>query len=65
MKIDSKKLNIELARNCRTLSSFRDEGLSPQTLKRIMGGASVKPVTVGKIAKALGVDPVEIIEMEE
>lgn len=41
------------------------DGLSPQTLTRIRKGTDVKPVTVGKIAKALGVDPAEIIEMED
>ncbi len=48
-----------------TLSSLRCEGVSPQTITRIRSGADVKPVTVGKIAKALGVDPAELIEMEE
>lgn len=65
MKINRKKLEMELARNCKNLSSLRDDGLSPQTLTRVMNGRDVKPVTVGKIAKALGVDPVEIIKMED
>lgn len=64
MKINRKKLNIELARSCKKISDLRGEGLSPQTLVRINRGESVKPFTVGKIAKALGVDPTEIIEME-
>ena len=65
MKINNRELNIALARACKSLSDFRGEGLSPQTLTRIRKGISVKPVTVGKIARALGVDPVEIIETEE
>lgn len=65
MRISRSKLNIELARRCVALSSLRSEGLSPMTLTRIKNGKHVKPATVGKIAKALGVDPVEIIEMEE
>lgn len=65
MKIDRYKLNIELARSCKKMSDLRCEGLSPQTLVRINRGEDVKPVTVGKIAKALGVDPVEIIETED
>ena len=65
MRIDNKKLDMELARNCVSLSALRDNGISPQTMTRIRNGADVKPVTVGKIAKALGVDPVEIIETEE
>lgn len=65
MRIVVEKLEIALARNCKTLSDFRNDGLSPQTLTRVRKGAEVKPVTVGKIAKALGVDPAEIIEIED
>lgn len=65
MKIDNRKLEMWLARRCITLSSLRCDGVSPQTITRIRGGVDVKPVTVGKIAKALGVDPMEIIKMED
>lgn len=65
MKINNRKLDLELARRCISLSALRGNGLSPQTITRIRNGADVKPVTVGKIAKALGVDPAEIIEMED
>lgn len=65
MKVDNSKLEMELARKCVTLSDLRGNGLSPQTLTRIRKGTDVKPVTVGKIAKALGVDPAEIIKMED
>lgn len=64
MKLDNRKLEMWLARRCMTLSSLRCEGVSPHTITRIRSGADVKPVTVGKIAKALGVDPAELIEME-
>lgn len=65
VKINSRELNIALARACKSLSDLRGEGVSPQTLIRIRKGISVKPVTAGKIAKALGVDPAELIETEE
>lgn len=64
MRIDCEKLDIELARNCKTLSDLRCV-ISPQTLTRVKKGIDVKPITAGKIAKALGVDPVDIIETEE
>ena len=64
MRIDNNKLEMELARNCMPISNLRDSGLSPQTITRIRRGVEVKPVTVGKIAKALGVDPKDIIEKE-
>lgn len=62
MKINNNELNVWLARRCMTLSGLRGKGLSPATITRIRSGAEVKPVTVGKIAKALGVDPIDIIE---
>lgn len=65
MKIDNSKLELTLARRCMVLSALRGEGLSPQTITRIRNGADVKPITLGKLAKALGVDPAEIIEMED
>lgn len=65
MKINNRKLDLELARRCISLSALRGNGLSPQTITRIRNGADVKPVTVGKIAKALQVDVTEIIEMED
>lgn len=61
MKIDTKKLNLLLACQCKSLSDLRD-GASPNTLKRIRHGEEVMPKTVGRIAHALGVDPADIIE---
>lgn len=65
MRIDINKLDMELARQCKPMSSLRGVGISPATLQRIRKGAEVKPVTLGKIAKALGIDPVEIIKKED
>lgn len=65
MRIDINKLDMELARQCKPMSFLRGVGISPQTLQRIRNGSTVKPVTLGKIAKALAVDPVEIIEKED
>ena len=62
MKVNRKKLEIELARRCMPISELRTMGLSPHTLRCIQNGVNAKPVTVGKIAKALGVDPIDIIE---
>ena len=61
MKIDIQKLDLHLARECKSLSDLR-AGSSPQTLKRIRMGEEVRPKTVGRIAKALGVDPADILE---
>ncbi len=39
-------------------------GVSINTLSRSNNGGAVKLPTLGRIAKALGIDPVEIIEGE-
>lgn len=61
MKIDLNRLDLILARECKTMSDLKD-GVSPQTLTRIRRGEEVKPRTLGKIARALGVDVTEIME---
>lgn len=61
MKIDNQKLDLMLARRCMSLRDFRN-GTSPQTLTRIRRGESIKPKTVGRIAKALDCDPTDIIQ---
>ena len=63
MKIDHNKLELLLARKCKSLSDLRD-GTSPQTLRRIQRGEDVKPKTAGRIARALGCDPADILEGE-
>lgn len=61
MKIDSRKLDLILARECKSLSDLRD-GSSPQTLRRIRRGEEVQPKTLGRIARALNCDVTEILE---
>lgn len=61
LKIDNQKLDLLLARRCMSLRDLRN-GTSPQTLTRIRRGESIKPVTVGRIAKALDCDPTDIIQ---
>ena len=61
MKIDSRKLDLILARECKSLSDLRD-GSSPQTLRRIRRGEEVQPKTLGRIARALNCDVTDIME---
>lgn len=63
MKIDTKKLDLILARERKSLSDLRD-GASPQTLRRIRRGEEVKPKTVGCIAFALNCRVEDLIEGE-
>lgn len=61
MKVSKHRLDIILAKKCMSMSNLKPT-VSPQTLKRIGRGEELLPKTVGKIARALGVDVVEIIE---
>ena len=63
MKIDTRKLDLLLARQCKTISDLR-RVTSSYTLTRIRRGDSIKPYTIGRIAKALQCDPTDIIERE-
>lgn len=62
MKIDRKKFSIARARACMGQNDFEKAGIPKGTLCRAMSGKGLKPETLGKIAKALGVDVTEIIE---
>lgn len=64
MKIDNAKLDMALAKKCINLRSLRAD-MSVQTLSRIRQGADVRPATLGKLAKALGCDPSDIVAREE
>ncbi len=61
MKIKLDQLDLLLAKQCKSTTDLRT-GISPQTISRIRKGQEVLPKTVGKVARALGVDPADIIE---
>lgn len=61
MKIDTKKLDMVLAKRCMSMSDLKTD-VSPQTLKRVRRGEEMLPKTVGKIARAAGVDVSEIVK---
>lgn len=66
MKASKQKIQIACARAC---MSVRDiitvSGLPRATVNRAVNSVSVSPKTLGKIAKALGVDVLDIIELED
>ncbi len=67
MKLDNSKLSIALARKqftARTLSEL--SGITESALTKIKTGKQIpRPITIGKIAKALEVDVTELIEQED
>lgn len=64
MKISKNNLEIAMAKSCITLKALSlKSGIRQETIARIKKGVQdATPATVGKIAKALGVDVEELIE---
>ena len=62
MKLNRKKFDLARARACNGTKELEASGISRGTLCSLMAGRSARPETVGRIAKALGVDVTEIID---
>ena len=63
MKAKVSELQLLMAR--KTMNPYglcEKAGICYASYRRIVNGATCKPATVGKIARALGVDVTEIIE---
>ena len=66
MKINSTRIEILLAEMRMTKTALAvKSGISRQNISTICKRGTCEPITVGKIAKALGVDPAEIVAREE
>ena len=65
MKVNKKKMQIALARKCMSLSVAAKVAVMPyHSVLNAQKGRGISPVTLGKIARALGVDPEEIVDNE-
>lgn len=65
MKANKKKLEIAMANACMSTAELQEASAMPRpTVNNVISGRSVKPATLGRIAKALGVDVKEILEEE-
>ena len=62
MKLNRQKYNLARARACMSFNDLIETGIPKGTLCRVINGDNVRPETIGKIAKALGVDVTDIIE---
>lgn len=66
MKANRKSLEMAMARACMDSATLsKVAGMPRPTVNNVITGRSVRPATLGKIAKALGVDPADIMEQEE
>ena len=62
MKVDRKKLYLAMARACINSADLPEAaGLPRSTVQNAVVGKAVRPGTIGKIARALGVDVTEIM----
>lgn len=64
MKINREKYMLARAKACMGQKDLEAAGIPRGTLCRILK-SEVRPETVGKIARALGVDVTEILENEQ
>lgn len=66
MQIDKKKMGLAMARKCMEVSDVaKGVDMPIQTVKKAYSGARVRVSTVGKIARALGVDVLDILDDTE
>lgn len=66
MKLDSEKIKIAMARKCMTRKELaKAYGCTVPHVDALLRGKKAQPATVGKLARALGVDVLEILEREE
>lgn len=63
MVINKSKLEVAMARACLSTHHLAARANMPlPTVNNAISGRSVKPATIGKIAKALNVDVTELLE---
>ena len=63
MKVNRNKLELAMARACLNPANLAIKaGLPRPTLNNAIVGRSVRPDTIGRMAKALGCDVTEIID---
>lgn len=66
MVINLKKFDAALAKSGINLMELaKKSDLSYQSIRRARKGSALKPKTIWKLSRALGVDPLEIMEEEE
>ena len=66
MIIDRKKFDLAMAKKCINLKELKDLAhISNSTISKVLAGnIPLQPKTLGKIAKAVDVEPIELIQDE-
>lgn len=65
MKANREKLELAMAKACLLPSELAERaGMPRPTLNGVINGRNVRPATLGKVARALGVDVEELLEVK-
>lgn len=65
MKADRKKVELAMARSCMNVSDIiKKSGMPAPTVRSVVIGKNITPRTLGKFAKAIEVDPADIVKKE-
>lgn len=65
MILSKQKIDIAMANECMTSNELQEKSTLPRgTYLKVICGKSVRPVTAGKIAKALNVPVENLIDLE-
>lgn len=62
LRINQSKLELMLARRCKSLHDLRGD-LATRTLVKIRSGEDLRPKNVGKLAQLLNCGPADIVEV--
>lgn len=62
MKISKRKFMLIQAKRCMTRKDVVAAGVAVGTVQNILNEKEVRPVTVGRVAKALGCEVEELLE---
>lgn len=63
MKANRRKLEIAMANACMSTADLQKITEMPRpTINNVITGKGVRPVTIGRVAKALNVDVTELID---
>lgn len=65
MNVNKQKLQIAMANNCITSNELQEKSKLPRgTFLKVVCGKSVRPATIGKIAKALDVPVEKLVDLD-
>ena len=63
MRVSERKMSLCLAKACATQGQIAEKaGMSRQTLAKIIRGHECRPDTLGRLSKALEVEPQDLVE---